>query len=97
MDDVRKFVVERTLVHDLKAGPGGAARDARVLEETFRLGCRYAGQAIPPSTIGEGVRDVLPSGVSDRTVHDAIRFLAHALLVCEIPPLEALAKRQAQG
>lgn len=95
VDDVRKFVVERTLVHDLKAGPGGTTRDARVLEETFRLVCRYAGQAIPASTIGKGVRDVLRSGVSDKTVHDAIRFLAHALLVYEIPPLEALAKRQA--
>jgi len=78
MDDVRTLVAERTLVHDLKAGPGGTARDARVLEETFRLVCRYAGQAMPASTIGEGVREVLRSGVSDKTIHDALRFLAHA-------------------
>ena len=94
VDDIRKLVVERTLSHDLKAGSGGAMRDGRVLEETFRLVCRYAGQAIPVPTIGRGVRDVLSSGVSDRTIHDALKFLAHALLVYEIPPLEALVKRQ---
>ncbi|MCL5280894.1 MAG: hypothetical protein M1376_13425 [Planctomycetes bacterium] len=39
VDDTRKFVVDRMLIHDPKAGPGRAARDARVLEETFRLVC----------------------------------------------------------
>ncbi len=39
VDDTRKFVMDRMLIRDPKAGPGGAARDARVLEETFRLVC----------------------------------------------------------
>ena len=95
VDDIRRLVVERTLIHDLKAGPGGTTRDSRVLEETFRLVCRYAGQAVRASRIGEGVGSVLRSGVSDKAVHDAIRFLANALLVHEIPPLEALTRKQA--
>ena len=95
VDDIRKLVVERTLIHDLKAGPGGTMRDGRVLEETFRRVCCYAGQAVRASCIGEQVGSVLRSGVSDKTVHDAIRFLANALLVHEIPPLEALTKKQA--
>ena len=95
VDDIRKLVVERTLVHDLKAGQGGTTRDGRVVEETFRRVCRYAGQAIHASTIGEEVGLVLRSGVSDKAVHDAIKFLADALLVYEIPPLEALMKKQA--
>jgi predicted AAA+ superfamily ATPase len=93
---IRRLVVERTLVHDLKAGgPAGTIRDARVLEETFRRVCRYAGQAIRWNRIGEEISLVLGPGVTSRAVHDAIRFLANALLVHEIPPLEALTKRQA--
>ena len=38
---------------------------------------------------------MLGPGVRDKSVYDAIRFLANALLVYEIPPLEALTKRHA--
>lgn len=62
---------------------------------TFRRLCRYAGQAVRPQIIQDEVAQVLGPGVRNRAVQDAIRFLANALLVCEIPPLEALTKRQA--
>jgi predicted AAA+ superfamily ATPase len=95
IDDIRRFVVDRTLTHDLKAGPGGTTRDERVLEETFRRVCRYTGQPVRRARIGEEVSQVLASGVHDKSVHDAIRFWANALLLHEIPPLEALTRRQA--
>ena len=37
---------------------------------------------------------MLGPGVRDKSVLDAIRFLANSLLVQEVPPLEALTKRQ---
>ena len=94
-DLITRTVVERTLVHDLRAGPGGRRRDRGVLEETFRRVCRYAGQGVRARHIKDEVAQVLGPGVRDKSVHDAIRFLANALLVYEIPPLEALTKRQA--
>ena len=94
-DLITRTVVERTLIHDLRAGPQGRRRDRGVLEETFRRVCRYAGQGVRARHIKDEVAQVLGPGVRDKSVHDAIRFLANALLVYEIPPLEALTKRQA--
>jgi predicted AAA+ superfamily ATPase len=92
---ITRTVVERTLIHDLRVGPEGRRRDRGVVEETFRRVCRYVGQGVHPKCIREEVAQVLGAGVLDKWVHDAIRFLANALLVHEIPPLEALARRQA--
>ena len=94
-DLITRTVVERTLIHDLRAGPQGRRRDRGVLEETFRRVCRYAGQGVRARLMQDEVAQVLGPGVRDKSVHDAIRFLANALLVHEIPPLEALTKRQA--
>ena len=94
-DLIIRTVVERTLIHDLRAGPQGRRRDRGVLEETFRRVCRYAGQGVRARLIKEEVAQVLGEGVRDKSVHDAIRFLADALLVHQITPLEALTKRQA--
>ncbi len=93
-DQIARLVVERTLVHDLRAGPDGRRRDRRVLEETFRRVCRYAGQGVRARFIKDEVAQVLGPGVRDKSVLDAIRFLANSLLVQEVPPLEALTKRQ---
>jgi predicted AAA+ superfamily ATPase len=65
------------------------------LEETFRRVCRYAGQGVRARLIQDEVSQVLGPGVWDKSVRDAIRFLSNSLLVHEIPPLEALTKRQA--
>ena len=87
-------VVERTLVHDLKAGPAGRGRDRAVIEETFRRVCRYAGRAVAPQRIREEVAQVLGAGVREQHVADAIEFLANAMLIRQVPPLEALTKKQ---
>ncbi len=94
-DLIRRTVVERTLIHDLKAGPQGRRRDRGVLEETFRRVCRYAGQGVRARIIKEEVAQVLGSGVRDKSVSDAIKFLDNSLLIHQVAPLEALTKRQA--
>ncbi|OYV74327.1 MAG: hypothetical protein B7Z74_02480, partial [Deltaproteobacteria bacterium 21-66-5] len=88
------LVVKRTLGHDLRAGVGGRTRDRSIVEETFRRVCRYAGQAVRPKFISDEVAQVLGAGVREQAVRDAIAFLADAMLVHEVQPLEALTKRQ---
>lgn len=91
---ITSMVVKRTLEHDLKAGPDGRYRDPAILEETFRQICRYAGQPVKPSRIKDEVQTVLGPGVKEKPVVDAVKFLADALLVHRVSPLEALAKKQ---
>jgi predicted AAA+ superfamily ATPase len=93
-DHVTQFVVERTLIHDWRAHGGTRKRDPEVLREVFRQVCRYAGQGIRAGRIREETATILGPGVTDKSVQRAIRFLADSLLLHEIPPLEALGKRQ---
>ena len=94
-DLITRTVVERTLIHDLRAGPQGRRRDGNVLRETFRRVCRYAGQGVGARHIKDEVAHVLGEGVRDKSIHDAIKFLANALLIHEVLPLEARTRRQA--
>ena len=93
-DHITRLVVERTLIHDWRAGGATRKRDPEVLREVFRQVCRFAGQSVRASRNREDAAAILGSGVTDKSVQRAIRFLADSLLVQEIPPLEALAKRQ---
>ncbi len=93
-DHITRFVVERTLIHDWRAGGGTRKQDAEVLREVFRQVCRYAGQGVRAGRIREEAAAILGPGVTDKSVQRAIRFLADSLLLQEISPLEALTKRQ---
>jgi predicted AAA+ superfamily ATPase len=90
-------VVKRTVNMDLRAGQGGKRQRREIIEETYRQVCRYAGQEITGKLIRESIEKVLGSGVPSKSVHNAIRFLADALLVHEVFPMEALAKRQSHA
>ncbi len=66
-DLIVSMVVERTLLRDLKAGQLGSRRDLRVVEETFRRVCRYAGQPVQPAANPTGTRCRAPVwGQSER-------------------------------
>jgi predicted AAA+ superfamily ATPase len=93
-DHITRLVVERTLIHDWRVGGSVRKRDSEILRETFRQVCRYAGQGVRPGRIREEVAAILGPGVTDKSVQKAIRFLANSLLLHEVAPLEALAKRQ---
>ena len=43
-DFLNDTVVRRAIQHDLRMGPRGQKRDEHLLEEVFRLACRYIGQ-----------------------------------------------------
>lgn len=48
-DQLNENVVRRAIRHDLRIGDRGRRRDPDLLEEVFRLACRYAGQAPRPA------------------------------------------------
>lgn len=44
-DLLNETVIQRAIQHDLRMGPRGKKRDEHLLEEVFRLFCRYVGQS----------------------------------------------------
>lgn len=93
-DEIVETVVKRTLLHDLNVGPGKRTRDPNLLEETFRVVCRYAGQAPKVEAIQRQVESVLKSRVSIKQIRDALQFLADSMLIHQVQPLEMLLKRR---
>ena len=48
-DQLNETVIRRVIQHDLRLGDRGRRRDENLLEEVFRLCCRYAGQSAESS------------------------------------------------
>ncbi len=87
-------VIKRVIQHDLRLGSRGQRRDASLLEEIFRLVCRYIGQAPPVHTLADEARRVFGANLGDERVRQYVQFLADALLVRTIDPLEIRLKRK---
>ena len=95
-DQLNETVVRRVIQHDLRLGERGRKRDPELLEEVFRLACRYAGQAPSRATLVEELRHVLAASVGWQRISNYLRFLDGSLLVKLVRPLELRLKR-AQG
>lgn len=93
-DQLNENVIRRVIQHDLRVGSRGQRRDASLLEEIFRLVCRYIGQSPPIHTLAEEARRVFGANLGDERVRQYVRFLADALLVRAIEPLEIRLKRK---
>ncbi len=87
------FVVDKTIDHDPLATRRRSQADRRLIRETFRLICRYAGQAVRHNRIAQEIGDVLQTAVKVDAVADAVQFLADAMLIHQVPPLEMLLKK----
>lgn len=92
-DEIQRMVIDRTIRHDLKAGPSGSHRNSEIVESVFKQVCRYAGQAVAPKTLINELRQLGHNSVSEKVIRDAIRFLADSLLITEIPPFEGIGKK----
>jgi len=93
-DRLVETVVERVIQHDLRTGEKGRKRDPRLLEEIFRLCCRYAGQAPRPTTFSREIARTLDSNVGSQRILHYLDFLAGSLLIRLISPLEIRLKKQ---
>jgi hypothetical protein len=91
---LNETVIRRAIQHDLRMGPRGQRRDRHLLEEVFRLVCRYAGQAPSLDFCVAEVGRALGAEVGWQRVLNYLKFLDGTLLVRLIEPLELRLKRR---
>lgn len=92
-DQLNETVIRRVIQHDLRLGERGRKRDQALLEEVFRLGCRYAGQAPSQAFLIQEMRQGLHADIGWQRILSYLRFLEGALLLRLIRPLELRLKR----
>lgn len=93
-DQLNEGVIQRAIRHDLRRGKRGRRRDENLLNEVFRLACRYAGQAPGPDAFVPEIRQALREDIGWRRVLNYLRLLDEALLLRLIPPLELRLKKR---
>ena len=93
-DQLNETVIQRAIQHDLRMGRRGVRRDQDLLEEVFRLACRYAGQAPGQAVFTQETRQSLAANIGWRRILNYLKFLDGALLIRLIAPLEMRLKRR---
>ncbi|MCP5522058.1 MAG: ATP-binding protein [Verrucomicrobiales bacterium] len=93
-DVLEETVIRRAIQHDLRMGPRGQKRDEALLEEVFRLTCRYAGQAPRQALYLDELRRSQGANLGWPRVLSYLRFLDGTLLLRLIKPLELRLKRK---
>ena len=93
-DQLNETVIKRVIQHDLRLGERGRKRDPALLEELFRLCCRYAGQTPAIQTLAREAQRVLHANVGAQRINAYLQFLGDTLLLRLIPPLEIRLKRK---
>ena len=92
-DYLNETVIKRAIQHDLRMGPRGVKRDEKLLEEVFRLCCRYAGQAPGKAVFAPEIQQALAGNIGWNRILTYLRFLDGTLLIRLIQPLELRLKR----
>ena len=90
-------VVRRAIQHDLRVGERGRRRDEPLLEEVFRLSCRYIGQSPSQTLYLDEVKRSLHANIGWQRILAYLKFLDATLLVRLIEPLELRLKRRKGG
>jgi predicted AAA+ superfamily ATPase len=93
-DQLNETVVRRVIQHDLRLGERGRKRDPNLLEEVFRLACRYAGQAPGPAVFVNEIRRTLHGNIGWQRIWTYLKFLDGSLLLRLVEPLELRLKKK---
>jgi len=93
-DYLNETVIKRAIQHDLRMGPRGQKRDEKLLEEVFRLCCRYAGQNPGQGVFVPEIQQALAGNIGWNCILNYLRFLDGTLLIRLIQPLELRLKRR---
>jgi len=93
-DYLNETVALRAIQHDLRMGPRGQKRDEKLLEEVFRLCCRYAGQTAGQSAFVPEIQQALAGNIGWSRVLAYLKFLDGTLLVRLVQPIELRLKRK---
>ncbi len=91
---LNETVIKRAIQHDLRFGSRGQKRDEKLLEEVFRLCCRYAGQCPGQNVLVPEIRQTLGGNIGWNRILSYLRFLDGTLLIRLIHPLELRLKRR---
>lgn len=87
-------VVNKSILHDPVRVGSRTQLDRGVIAETFRLICRYAGQVVKNHEFCRQIGAVLGTGIKHKDLENAVEFLADAMLIHRVQPLELLGKKQ---
>jgi len=87
-NQLNETVIRRVIQHDLRMGERGRRRDQTLLEEVFRLACRYAGQAPSSATLVAEVKHALNANIGWQRILSYLRFLEGSLLLRLVRALE---------
>lgn len=87
-------VVKRAIQHDLRVGEVGQRRDEKLLEEVFRLACRYIGQSPGQALYLDEVKRALAANIGWQRIFTYLKFLDATLLVRLVEPLELRNKKR---
>ena len=93
-DYLNETVIKRAIQHDLRMGPRGQKRDEKLLEEVFRLCCRYAGQSPGQGVFVPEIQQALGGNIGWNRIMNYLRSLDGTLLIRLISPLELRLKRK---
>jgi hypothetical protein len=96
-DHLNETVIKRAIQHDLRMGERGRKRDEKLLEEVFRLCCRYAGQTPGQRVFVPEINQALGGNIGWNRILNYLRFLDGTLLIRLVAPMEArLSKKGAR-
>lgn len=93
-DQLNETVIRRVVQHDLLVNKRGRRRDALLLEEIFRLACRYIGQTPSSAVFTREAQRALGTNIGPQRVNQYLRALSDTLLLRLIEPLEIRLKRR---
>jgi predicted AAA+ superfamily ATPase len=93
-DQLNETVIKRVIQHDLRLGEKGRKRDPQLLEELFRLCCRYAGQSPGIGKLTQEIQIALQANIGVQRVRAYLKFLSDTLLIRLIQPLEIRLKKK---
>ncbi|MEW6202120.1 MAG: AAA family ATPase, partial [bacterium] len=93
-DQLNENIIKRVIQYDLRVGEKGRKRDPMLLEEIFRLACRYVGQTPDLSTLAREAQRTMGANVGARRVDYYLRFLGDTLLLRLIESLEIRLKKK---
>jgi predicted AAA+ superfamily ATPase len=93
-DQLNENVIKRVIEHALRVGQRGQKRDAALLEEIYRLACRYAGQSPSQAIFVQEIKRALHGNIGWQRILSYLRFLDNTLLLKLIHPLEIRNKKK---
>lgn len=93
-DQLNDTVIKRAIQHDLRVSERGVKRDPTLLEEVFRLACRYAGQSPRQAVFIDEIKSALSANIGWQRILAYLKFIDGTLLIKLVEPLELRLKRR---